>query len=191
MGAFSWNDADLSNLNDDIYPEFMLAADTPYDCPSLSPPLTRMYARANSCANSDTSPDAEVQPRPEITTADQVQEYWCSAGKQEGFGNIPVCDRSQRAIVPLVRPSELELKADVIPPPSSPASDFKNLGWCSLSKFIYKVFVNTSVRMVGILCVVMVPLSVNPWNAFDCPEDQVWCCNAWLHKTGNIGRPIR
>lgn len=135
MNAFSLNDVDLSNPNNNISPGLAIATDTFYDCPA---PPTRMHARENSCADPDTSQGATAQQRPVITTSDQVEEYWCSASGKIGFGNIPVCDQSQRAIMPIVIPSELDLKANVIPPPSSPPSGFKNLGWCSVRKFMHE-----------------------------------------------------
>lgn len=149
--AYSWNDVDLSAPNDDMYADFAIATDTPYDCPSPPRAMTRMYARSESCTNPDTSLGEPMQQRPAITTADQVEEYWCSASGEIGFGNIPVCDRSQRAIAPLVRPSELGLEADGIPPPSSRPLGFKNLGWCSLRKFMPETFGDSEICAIETL----------------------------------------
>lgn len=140
----SWNDVDLPTANNGMFSDLVVAADSPDECPSLPLPPTRMHARAESCANPDTSQGAMMEQGLEITTTDQVEEYWCSASIRIGFGNIPVCDRSQRAIAPLVRPSELGLEAHGIQSPSSSPSSsplgFKNLGWCSLRKFIHETF---------------------------------------------------
>ena len=148
ISAYSWNDMDWSAPNDDMYSDFAIATDTPYDCPFLPQAMTRMHTRAESCTNPDTSQGDMIQQGPEVTTADQVEEYWCSASGEIGFGNIPVCDRSQRAIAPLVRPSELGLEADGIPPPSSRPLGFKNLGWCSLRKFMHETFGDREVRTI-------------------------------------------
>lgn len=132
--AYSWDEADFSTPNNDMFSDLAIATDMPYDCSPLPLSPAGMHARAESCANPDTSQGATMEQSPEITTADQVEEYWCSTSAKIGFGNIPVCDRSQRAIAPLVRPSELGLEADGIPPPSSSSLGFNNLGWCSLRK---------------------------------------------------------
>lgn len=161
MSVSSWNNVNLLN---NLYPDFAAATDTLYDCLSLPQPPTRMHARADSCASPDTSQNAKVQQPPDITTSDQVEEYWCSAKDKIGFGNIPVCDRSQRAIVPLVRPSELELEADVIPPSSSPPLGFKNLGWCSLRRLIHETFGDRLFRPIEILMTTNGPLVSHPFE---------------------------
>lgn len=137
--AYSWDEVDFSTPNNDMFSDFAVATDdATYDCASLPLSPMKMYARAESCANLDTSQGATMEQSPELTTTDQVEEYWCSASGKTGFGNIPVCDRSQRAIAPLVRPSELGLEAAGIPTPSSSSLGFQNLGWCSLRKFMQK-----------------------------------------------------
>ena len=179
--AYSWDDVDFSTPNNDMFSDFAIATDMPYDCPSFPLLPTGMHARAESCANPDSSQGAMTEQSPEITTTDQVEEYWCSTSAKIGFGNIPVCDRSQRAIAPLVRPSELELEAYGIPPPSASSLGFKNLGWCSLRKLMQEILdENTKFGQFKNPVTIDLPLSVTPSNAFDCPVEQVWCCNAWL-----------
>lgn len=69
-----------------------LAADPPTDCLSSAfptSPLSRIRARANICNNVDlnVSPHAGTV----LTTAEEVENHWCSSTHVEGFGNVPVC----------------------------------------------------------------------------------------------------
>lgn len=189
ISSFSLSDADTSNLND-LSSDFAMTTDTFYDCPFYPLPPTRMHIRENSCTDLDTLPRPDIQQRPEVKTSDQVEEYWCSTSRKVGFGNIPVCDRSPKSLAPIVRPSELELDAHVIPPPSSPPSGFQNLGLCSLRKFMHQTLGDRCVQTLEFLSTKLtVSFPVTPGNAFDCPADQVWCCNAWLPEEWEYWSP--
>lgn len=143
--ALLFDDIDLSISNDEPSLQLAIAADDLSVCSSLSsPPPVKRARRADVCDYPDVAPGEETQTRPETTTQEQLQKYWCPTNFAFSFGNLPACDRrpakkspSELGLFPPTPPSDEPGSELNDRPPFSDPTGFTNLQWCSLRKSIF------------------------------------------------------